>query len=106
MMLVINTFPESYVNAANVLQLPEGAELEALHCQPSKSFGRSTKLELTTEPPIFLGAVRHWCIYFINSVSYRFYNISLFLNLSLMLYFPTMNVLCRIATKPSLDYPK
>ncbi len=37
----------------NVLQLPEGGDFEALHCQPSTNFDRSTKLDLTTEPPLF-----------------------------------------------------
>jgi hypothetical protein len=36
----------------NVLQLPEGGDFEALHCQPSTNFGRSTELDLTTEPPL------------------------------------------------------
>ena len=36
----------------NVLQLPEGGDFEALHCQPSTHFDRSTKLDLTTEPPL------------------------------------------------------
>ena len=36
----------------NVLQLPEGGDFEALHCQPSTNFDRSTKLDLTTEPPL------------------------------------------------------
>ena len=36
----------------NVLQLPEGGDLEALHCQPSRNFDRYTKLYLTTEPPL------------------------------------------------------
>ena len=38
--------------AYNVLQLPEGGDLEALHCQLSTNFDRSTKLDLTTEPPL------------------------------------------------------
>uniref|UniRef100_UPI0018DBB0A6 hypothetical protein n=1 Tax=Mariniflexile maritimum TaxID=2682493 RepID=UPI0018DBB0A6 len=38
--------------AGNGLQLPEGGDLEALHCQPSRNFDRSTKLDLTTEPPL------------------------------------------------------
>ena len=38
--------------AHNVLQLPEGGDFEALHCQPSTNFDRSTKLDLTTEPPL------------------------------------------------------
>src|SRR5690606_3433321 len=37
---------------ANGLQLPEGGDLEAPHCQPSTNFDRSTKLDLTTEPPL------------------------------------------------------
>jgi hypothetical protein len=36
----------------NVWQLPEGGDFEALHCQPSTNFDRSTKLDLTTEPPL------------------------------------------------------
>jgi hypothetical protein len=36
----------------NGLQLPEGGDYEALHCQPSTNFDRSTKLDLTTEPPL------------------------------------------------------
>ncbi len=36
----------------DVLQLPEGGDFEANHCQPSTNFDRSTKLDLTTEPPI------------------------------------------------------
>ena len=38
--------------ATNVSQLPEGGDFEALHCQPSTNFDRSTKLDLTTEPPL------------------------------------------------------
>ena len=37
---------------ANVLQLPEGGDFEALHCQPSINFDRITKLDLTNEPPL------------------------------------------------------
>ena len=37
---------------ANVLQLPEGGDFEAINCQPSTNFGRSTKLDLTTSPPL------------------------------------------------------
>jgi len=36
----------------DVLQLPEGGDFEALHCQPSRNFDKSTKLDLTTEPPL------------------------------------------------------
>jgi len=36
----------------NVLQLPEGGDFEALHFQPSTHFDRSTKLDLSTEPPL------------------------------------------------------
>jgi hypothetical protein len=59
--------------ADNVLQLPEGGDFEALHCQPSTNFDRSTKLDLTTEPPLlgrccyrlaFLSVVgyNHFCV--------------------------------------------
>ena len=39
--------------AYNVLPLPECHDFEALHGQPSTNFDRSTKLDLTTEPPLF-----------------------------------------------------
>jgi len=38
--------------AHNGPQLPEGGDFEALHCQPSRNFDRSTKLDWTTEPPL------------------------------------------------------
>jgi len=41
-----------FAMTANGLQLPEGGDFEALHCQPSRNFDRSTKLGLTTEPPL------------------------------------------------------
>jgi hypothetical protein len=34
------------------LLLPEGGDFGALHCQPRTNFDRSTKLDLTTEPPL------------------------------------------------------
>ncbi|MCH7401356.1 hypothetical protein ACFOUP_06155 [Belliella kenyensis] len=34
------------------LQQPEGGDFEALHWQPSTNCDRSTKLDLTTEPPL------------------------------------------------------
>jgi len=37
---------------ANVFGLGEVGDFEALHCQPSTNFDRSTKLDLTTEPPL------------------------------------------------------
>src|SRR5690606_27802655 len=40
------------VQVTHVLQLGEVAEIEALHCQPSRNFDRCTKLDLTTEPPL------------------------------------------------------
>src|SRR5690554_4209283 len=38
--------------AANVLALGAVADFGALHCQPSRNFDKSTKLDLTTEPPL------------------------------------------------------
>jgi hypothetical protein len=38
--------------AAKGLQLTEGGDFVALHCQPSRNFDRSIKLDLTTEPPL------------------------------------------------------
>ncbi|MCZ2356445.1 MAG: hypothetical protein LC115_07120 [Bacteroidia bacterium] len=40
------------VMSLNGLQLPEGGDFGVLHCQPSTNFDRSTKLDLTTEPPL------------------------------------------------------
>jgi hypothetical protein len=50
--------------AYNVLQLPEGGDFKALHCQPSTNFDRSTKLDLTTEPPL-LGRCCYGLFFFI-----------------------------------------
>jgi hypothetical protein len=41
----------------NVLQLQEVGDIEALNCLSPQNLIRSTKLHLTTEPPIFVGAV-------------------------------------------------
>jgi len=54
--------------AANVLQLPEGGDFEALHCQPSRDFDRSTKLDLTTEPPL-LGRCCYLLAFFLSLLS-------------------------------------
>jgi len=45
------------------LQLPEGGDFGAIHCQPSRNFDRSTKLDLTTEPPL-LGRCCWWLAFF------------------------------------------
>ena len=36
----------------DVMQLPEDGDFEALHCQPNTNLDWSTKLDLTTEPPL------------------------------------------------------
>jgi hypothetical protein len=36
----------------DVLQLPEGGDFEAQNCLPTLNLIRSTKLDLTTEPPL------------------------------------------------------
>jgi hypothetical protein len=41
-----------FLISSNGLQLPEGGDFEALHFQLSTNFDRSTKLDLTTEPPL------------------------------------------------------
>ncbi len=46
---------------AIVLQQPKCGDFQALHCKPSANFDRSTKLDLTTEPPL-LG--RCCCLFF------------------------------------------
>lgn len=38
--------------AANGLQLPEGGDFEAQHCQPSRNYDGSKELDLTTESPL------------------------------------------------------
>ncbi len=40
----------------NGLQLPEGGDLEALHCHPSTNFDSCTKLDLTSEPSLLVGS--------------------------------------------------
>jgi hypothetical protein len=47
----------------NVLQLPEGGDFEALYCQPSRNFDRSTKLDLNLNRHFWVGAVSHCLIY-------------------------------------------
>jgi len=51
-LVIVNLVLRPVTITANVLQLPEGGDFEALHCQPSRNFDRSTKLDLTTEPPL------------------------------------------------------
>jgi hypothetical protein len=47
--MLISSLRKVYFNG---LQLPEGSDFGALHCQPSTNFDRSTKLDLATEPPL------------------------------------------------------
>ena len=61
----------------NVLQLQEVGDFEAQNCQPSMNFDRSTKLDLTIEPPI-----SYRCCYglvFIYSAfsALRFFNVKI-----------------------------
>ncbi|MCK9482433.1 MAG: hypothetical protein M0R38_11890, partial [Bacteroidia bacterium] len=35
-----------------VLGIAEGGEIEAIHCQPSRNFGRSTNFEFSTLTPL------------------------------------------------------
>jgi len=51
----------SFKLTANGLQLQEVGDSEALHCQPCTNIDRSTKLDLTTEPPLLVGAVMGRC---------------------------------------------
>jgi len=53
--------------AHNGLQLPEGGDFGAIHCQPSTNFDWSTKLDLTPEPPL-LGR----CCYVLPFLSFVF----------------------------------
>jgi hypothetical protein len=50
MLLVKNTFSESYVNAANVLGLCEEAELEAQMFVLAQMFIRIPNVQFSTEP--------------------------------------------------------
>jgi len=59
----------------NVLQLPEGGDFEALHCQPSTDFDRSTKLDLTTEPPLLGRCCYGLLFYFPSMLSMCFCNL-------------------------------
>jgi hypothetical protein len=63
-----------------VLELPEGGDLETLHCQPSRNFDRSAKLDLTTEPPLlgryFYATAFVFNILFPNSFNINGLNIS------------------------------
>jgi hypothetical protein len=46
------------------LRLCEEADFEALNCQPSSNFDRSTKVDLTTEPQLLVGDVVRWVFFF------------------------------------------
>jgi len=59
-----------YLIRYNGLQLPEGGDFEALHCQPSTNFDRSTKLDLTAEPPL-LGRCCYGLVIFLASPSIK-----------------------------------
>jgi hypothetical protein len=48
----------------NGFRLAAVGDLEALHCQPSTNFDRSTALELTTSTPI--AANRCWRLVYLN----------------------------------------
>src|SRR5690554_7885992 len=78
---------------ANVLQLPEGGDFEALHSQPSTNFDRSTKLDLTTDPPL-LGRCCYSLCFFSRLFDFQF---SFVLNVNgppqsavIILYFPVL----------------
>ena len=60
-MVVVSVFTLAY----NVLQLPEGGDFEALHCQPSTNFDRSTKLDRTSELPL-LGRCCYRAFFIVN----------------------------------------
>jgi hypothetical protein len=77
----------------NGLQLPEGGDFEAIHCQPSRNFDRSTKLDLTTEPPL-LGRCCYSLCFFSRLFDFQF---SFVLNVNgppqsavIILYFPVL----------------
>ncbi len=55
---------------ANVWQLPEGGDFEALHCQPSRNFDRCKKLDLTTEPPLLGRCCYRQCSLIFSSYSF------------------------------------
>ncbi len=79
---------------ANVLQLPEGGDFEALHNQPSRNFDRCTKLDLTTEPPLLGRCCWLLCFFFLSSFKCQFsclrfgYSYPLFQNLLYCLQAP------------------
>jgi hypothetical protein len=63
----IGLFAWSY---ANVLQLPEGGDFQALHCQPSTNFDRSTKLEFCTSPRLTQNPCYGLAFFHLSTVSY------------------------------------
>ncbi len=56
----------------NVLRLPEGGEFGAFHFQLNRNFDRSTKLDLTTEPPLVVGAVIASVFFAVHFLHYLF----------------------------------
>src|SRR5699024_10731777 len=62
----------SFTIPANVLQLPEGGDFGALHCQPSTNFDRSTKPDLTIEPPLLGRCCYAVGFLFLSVVSFSF----------------------------------
>ena len=70
----------SFTLAANGLQLQEVGDFEAQNCLPPLNLIRSTKLHLTTEPPISCR-----CCYTLFLFSYQVVNVILKYKLSMIL---------------------
>ncbi len=71
---------------SNVLQLPGGGDFEALHFQLNTNFDRSTKLDLTAEPPLLGRCCYRIALIFSLSTCVSFdFNCPFLLSLSLIL---------------------
>ena len=47
------------------MRLGSVGDFEALHCQSSRNFDRSIKLDLTSEPPFWVGAGGSWAYFLV-----------------------------------------
>ena len=66
-----------YMLTGNGFGLGEGGDFEALHCQPSRNFDRSTKLDLTTKPPLLGRCCYELGFYIVFALSMVFSTLSM-----------------------------
>jgi hypothetical protein len=65
----------------NGLRLPEGGDFEAIHYQLSRNFDKSTKLDLTNEPPL-LGRCCYAVVFLYASLCFSLYLIGVIVQIS------------------------